>query len=140
MTDLIDFEVSVESKNKNEQSEDEVSDSDLDSLKPFIDDNDEIENDRTFYQNFQNVTTSIDDVLKEAYDKSIVDNQKIDVSNFCERSEDIEIDEFKDTKKGIENLKKPFFQSQQKTMMMMKNNYNSFVSAIFFAIRYLTKN
>ena len=56
MTDLIDFEVSVESKNKNEQSEDEVSDSDLDSLKPFIDDNDEIENDRTFYQKFQNVT------------------------------------------------------------------------------------
>ena len=140
MTDLIDFEVSVESKNKNEQSEDEVSDSDLDSLKPFIDDNDEIENDRTFYQNFQNVTTSIDDVLKEAYDKSIVDNQKIDVSNFCERSEDIEIDEFKDTKKGIENLKKPFFQSQQKTMMMMKNNYNSFVGAIFFAIIYVTKN
>ena len=140
MTDLIDFEVSVESKNKNEQSEDEVSDSDLDSLKPFIDDNDEIENDRTFYQNFQNVTTSIDDVLKEEYDKSIVDNQKIDVSNLCERSEDIEIDEFKDTKKGIENLKKPFFQSQQKTMMMMKNNYNSFVSAIFFAIIYITKN
>ena len=140
MTDLIDFEVSVESKNKNEQSEDEVSDSDLDSLKPFIDDNDEIENDRTFYQNFQNVTTSIDDVLKEEYDKSIVDNQKIDGSNFCERSEDIEIDEFKDTKKGIENLKKPFFQSQQKTMMMMKNNYNSFVSAIFFAIIYITKN
>ena len=140
MTDLIDFEVSVESKNKNEQSEDEVSDSDLDSLKPFIDDNDEIENDRTFYQNFQNVTTSIDDVLKEEYDKSIVDNQKIDVSNFCERFEDIEIDEFKDTKKGIENLKKPFFQSQQKTMMMMKNNYNSSVSAIFFAIIYITKN
>ena len=140
MTDFIDFEVSVENKNKNEESEDEISDSDLDSLKPFIDDNDEIENDRTFYQSFQNVTTSIDDVLKEEYDKSIVDNQKIDVSNFCERSEDIEIDEFKDTKKGIENLKKTFFQSQQKTMMMMKNNYNSFVSAIFFAIIYVTKN
>ena len=109
MTDLIDFEVSVESKNKNEQSEDEVSDSDLDSLKPFIDDNDEIENDRTFYQKFQNVTTSIDDVLKEEYDKSIVDNQKIDVSNFCERSEEIEIDEFKDTEKGIEKSKETLF-------------------------------
>ena len=56
MTDFIDFEVSVENKNKNEESEDEISDSDLDSLKPFIDDNDEIENDRTFYQKFQNVT------------------------------------------------------------------------------------
>ena len=46
----------------------------LNSLKSFIDDNDEIENDRTFYQTFENVTTSIDDVLKEEYDKSIVDN------------------------------------------------------------------
>ena len=45
MTDLIDFEVSVEGNNKNEEKDDEVSDSDLDSLKYFIDDNDEIEND-----------------------------------------------------------------------------------------------
>ena len=44
MTDFIDFEVSVEGNNKNEEKNDEVSDSDLDSLKSFIDDNDEIEN------------------------------------------------------------------------------------------------
>ena len=100
MTDFIDFEVSVEDNNKNEEKDDEVSDSDLDSLKSFIDDNDEIENDRTFYQKFENVTTSIDDVLKEEYDKSIVDIQKIDVSNFCETSEEeIEIDELKTLKK-----------------------------------------
>ena len=67
-------------------------------MESFIDDNDEIENDRTFYQKFENVTTSIDDVLKEEYDKSIVGIQKIDVSNFCETSEEeIEIDEFKET-------------------------------------------
>ena len=65
MTDFIDFEVSVEDNNQNEEKDDEVSDSDLDSLKSFIDDNDETENDRTFYQKFENVTTSIDDVLKE---------------------------------------------------------------------------
>ena len=66
MTDFIDFEISVEDDNsKNEEKDDEVSDSDLDSLKSFIDDNDETENDRTFYQKFENVTTSIDDVLKE---------------------------------------------------------------------------
>ena len=65
MTDFIDFEVSAEHNNKNKEKEDELSDSDLDSLKSFIDDNDEIENDRTFYQKFENVTTSIDDVLKE---------------------------------------------------------------------------
>ena len=49
MTDFIDFEVSVEGNNKNEEKNDEVSDSDLDSLKSFIDDNDEIENDRKFF-------------------------------------------------------------------------------------------
>ena len=93
MTDFNDFEVSVKENNKNEEEDYEVSDSDLDSLKSFIDDNDEIENDKTFYQKFENVATSIDDVLKEEYDKSIVDIQKIDVSNFCETSEEeIEIE------------------------------------------------
>ena len=42
MTDFIDFEVSVEDNNQDEEKDDEVSDSDLDSLKSFIDDNDEI--------------------------------------------------------------------------------------------------
>ena len=67
MTNSIDFEVTVEDNNQNEEKDDEVSDSDLDSLKSFIDDNDEIENGRIFYQKFENVTTSIDDVLKEEY-------------------------------------------------------------------------
>ena len=57
----------------NEEKNDEVSYSNLDSLKSFFDDNDEIENDRTFYQKFENVTTSIDDVLKEEYDESFAD-------------------------------------------------------------------
>ena len=91
-------------------------------MKSFIDDNDEIENDKTFYQKFENVTTSIDDVLEAEYDKSIVDIQKIDVSNFCETSEteiEIEIDEFKDTEKRKKKLKNLLLQSQQ-IMMMMK--------------------
>ena len=65
MTDFIDFEVSVEDNNKNEEKDDEVSDSDLDSLKSFIDDNDETENDRTFYQDFENITTFIGDISEE---------------------------------------------------------------------------
>ena len=68
MTDFTDFEVSVEDNDQNEEKDDEVSDNDLDSLKSFIDDNDEIENDRTLYQKFENVTTSIDNVLKEKYE------------------------------------------------------------------------
>ena len=138
MTDFIDFEVSVEDNNKNEEKDDEVSDSDLDSLKSFIDDNDEIENDKTFYQKFENVATSTDDVLKEENDKSIVDIQKIDVSNFCETSEkeiEIEIDEFKDTEKRIKKIKEtPFAGSTDNDDD--ENNFNSFFNAIFFAIKF----
>ena len=138
MTDFIDFEVSVEDNNKNEEKDDEVSDSDLDSLKSFIDDNDEIENDRTFYQKFENVTTSINDVSKEEYAKSIVKIQNIDVSNFCETSEEeieIETDEFKDTEKRIEKFKETLFPVST-DIDDDENNYNSFVNAIFFAIRF----
>ena len=133
MTDFIAFEVSVEDNNKNKEKDDEVSDSDLDSLKSFIDENDETENDRTFYQKFENVTTSIDDVSKEEYAKSIVDIQKIDLSNFCETlEEEIEIDEFKDTEKRIKKFKETLPVSTDNDND--ENNYNSFVNAISFAI------
>ena len=105
-------------------------------MKSFIDDNNEIENNRTFYQKFENVTTSIDDVLKEEYDKSIVDIQKIDVSSFCETSEEeIEIDEFKETEKRIAKFKETLFPVSTDNDDY-KNSYNSFVNAIFFAIRF----
>ena len=42
MTDFIDFELSVKDNNKNEEKDDKVSDSDFDSLKSLIDDNDEM--------------------------------------------------------------------------------------------------
>ena len=136
MTDFTGFEVSVEDNNENEEKDDEVSDSDLDSLKPFIDDNDEIENERTFCQKFENVTTSIDDVLKEEYDKIIVDIKKIDVSNFCETSEEqIVIVGFKDTEKRIEKFKETLF-SVLRDNDDDESNYNSFVNAIFFALRF----
>ena len=105
-------------------------------MKFFIDDNDEIENNKTFYQKFQNVATSTDDVLKEENDKSIVDIQKIDVSNFCETSEEkIEIDELKDTENRIERFKETLFPVSTDNDDD-ENNYNSFVNAIFFAIRF----
>ena len=50
MAELIDFELSVEEQNERDKVE-EVSDNDLDLLKYFIDDI-EVENDRTFYQQF----------------------------------------------------------------------------------------
>ena len=100
-----------------------------------MDDNDEIGNDRTFYQKFENVITSIDDVSKEEYDKSIVDIQKINISDFCETSEEeIEIDEFKDTEKRIEKFKETLYPVS--TDNDHENNYSSFVNTIFFAIRF----
>ena len=49
--------------------------------KSFIED-DKIEGDRTFYYKFENVTASIDDVLRQEYDKSMDGIEKIDLSNF----------------------------------------------------------
>ena len=138
MTDFNDFEVSIKDNNKNEEKHYEVSDSDLDPLKSFIDDNDEIENDRIWYQKCENVTTSIDDVLKEEYDEGIVDIQKIDVSDFCQTSEgeiEIEIDEFKDTEKRIENFKETLFPVSTENDDD-KNNYNYFINAILFVIQF----
>ena len=105
MAGFIDSEVSVEDNTK---EEDEFCDSDLDSLNSFTDDeNDDIDNDRTFHQKFENMTNSVDDVLKEEYDKSITDIDKID---FCETSgEEIEKDDFKDTEKRIEKFKETLF-------------------------------
>lgn len=52
-------------------SEDEVND--VDSLKSFIDDDKktEIEEDRTFYRNFENVTKPVDETLAEEFHESM---------------------------------------------------------------------
>ena len=77
----------------------------------------------------------VDDVLKEEYDKSITDIDKIDLSNFWKTSEEeTEIDDFKDTEKRIENLKSMLFPIS--TNDDDNENYNSLVNAIFFAIRF----
>ena len=95
MPDFIDFELSVED-NKNEEKDEEVSDNDLDSLNYFIDDNDEVEDDRIFYQKFENATASVDDILTEEYDKLIAHIEKIESLSFCETSEE---------EAGVDNFK-----------------------------------
>ena len=87
MPEFIDFELSVED-NKNEEKDEEVSGNDLDSLNSFTDDNDEVEDDRIFYQKFENATASVDDILTEKYDKTIAHIEKIESSSFCETSEE----------------------------------------------------
>ena len=98
MAEFIDFEVSVEEQNEKDK-QDEVSDDYLDSLKSFIDDS-EVENDRAFYQQFENVSNSINDILKEEYDKSMGNIGKLELSNLCETTEEEgEIDDLRTLKK-----------------------------------------
>ena len=66
MSEFIDFEVSVEDTNQNLEEEEDNEVIDNDSLKTFIDD-EKMEGDRIFYYKFE---TSIDNVLKQEYEKS----------------------------------------------------------------------
>ena len=61
MVEFIDFAVSLSDQDQQEKQDDEneVSDSDLDSLKSFTDDT-EVENETSFYRQFQNSSNSID--------------------------------------------------------------------------------
>ena len=131
MAKFIDFEVSVEEQNEKDK-EDKVSDDDWVHLKFFIDDN-EVENDRTFYQQFENVSNSIDDILKEEYGKSMRDIEKLESSNLSETSEEEgEIDDFKDTEKRIEEFKETLFPVPRSKNDICK----SFVNAIFCTVRF----
>ena len=116
---------------KKKTKKDEVSDDDFDSLKSFIDDYD-IENDRTLYQKFENVSNSIDDNLKEEFNKSVGDVEKLDLSKLCETSEEEgEIDDFKDSEKRIDKFKETLFPVPGNE----NDNCNSYINAIFYAVR-----
>ena len=112
--------------------EEEVSDDDLDSLKSFIDDS-EVENDRTFYQQFENVSSSIDDILKEECDKSMGDIEKLELSNLLWISWRGRWNwYFKESKKRKDKFKEILF-----PVPGSKNdNSNSFVYAVFYVVRF----
>ena len=111
MTQFINFEVDVD----NEESDNgkEVSDdSDLDSLKSFIVDNEEVnDNDVNFYRTFNNVETDIEQTLKEEYERRLEDIENFDeISHLCESSqEELETDDFKNAKEKIENFNETLF-------------------------------
>ena len=86
MADFINFEVIVEDEVQKEENE--VSDSDSDSLSSFID-NEETEDDANFYRNVDNVETNIEQTLTNEYDKSLKEIDNFDeIPNLCEKSED----------------------------------------------------
>ena len=101
MADFINVEVSVEDEVQ-EKEVNEVSDSELDSLSSFID-NEETEDDVNFYCNFDNVETDIEQTLKNEYGKSLEEIDDCDeISNLSESSEnEAEIDEFENAAEKV---------------------------------------
>ena len=81
MADFINFEVDVEDDS---DLDEQVSDnSDSDSLKSFID-NEEVSNDVNFYCNFNNIETDIEQTLKEKYNRGLHDVENFEeISNLC---------------------------------------------------------
>ena len=134
MAQFINFEVDVD----NEESDNgkEVSDdSDLDSLKSFIVDNEEVnDNDVNFYRTFNNVETDIEQTLKEEYERGLEDIENFDeISNLCESSEEeLEIDDFKNAKEKIENFNETLF---PKTNNENIEN-NRLITVLLLAIRF----
>ena len=109
MAQFIDFEVDVEvDAEENEVSD---SDSDWDSLSSFID-NQENGNELSFYWSFNNVENEINETLKKEYEGGLKDTENLDeISNLRESlKEELEIDDFKNSEKKIENLLKIYFQ------------------------------
>ena len=102
--EFVGFEATVASDNEvgsdNETgSKDEVSD--VDSLKSFIDDNMEVEENRTYCGNIENVIKLVDETLADEFNESMREIENFDeLSNFCESSEEEgQVDELKDVEK-----------------------------------------
>ena len=130
MAQFIDFEVEVSDTEKVEDDEDEVCSNN--SLNSFINDStscdDEKTNEESFYRKFDNMETSVDEILKQEYDQSILGMSDIDLSNLCETSEEEgEIDEFKESEKRVDKFTETFFSNFEKqSKKYFTNRCNTF--------------
>ena len=135
MAQFIDFEVDVDT----EAEENQVSDydSDLDSLSPFIE-NQENGNELSFHQLFNNAETDIEETLKKEYEDDLKDIEKLDeISNLCESSEEeLEIDDFKNFEAKIKTFTENLLPKPNK---YKEHVHNSFMRAILYGIRYEKK-
>ena len=137
MADFINVEVSAEDEVQ-EKEVNEVSDSDLDSLSSFID-NEETEDDVNFYCNFDNVETDIEQTLKNEYGKSLEEIDDCDeISNLSESSEnEAEIDEFENAAEKVKCFGETLM---PKTKPEEETEHNNFVKVILYAIRFDKQN
>ena len=135
MAEYVDFEVEVsDTENMAKDGEGEICSND--SLNLFINDSsddDEKGDEESFYRKFDNMKTSVDEILKQGYDKSIQVIDDNDLSNLCETSEEEdEVDQFKENEKRVEKFTEILF-----PISKTDQNSNSLISAILFIIRYI---
>ena len=111
MAQFIDFEVDV--KADAEENEASDYDYDLDSLLCFID-NQESDNELSFYWSFNNVENDINETLKKEYEDGSKDIENLDeISNLYESSEEeLEIHNFKNSEEKVKNFAKIYFQTR----------------------------
>ena len=124
MAQFIDFEVEVSDTEKIKDDEDEVCSNN--SLNSFINDStssdDEKTNEESFYRKFDNMETSVDEILKQEYDQSILGMSDIDLSNLCETSEEEgEIDQFKESEKRVDKFTETLFPISKKTIKKLNH-------------------
>ena len=136
LAQFIDFEVEVSDTEKGKGDEDEVCSDN--SLNSFINDSSsdsdiEKTNEESFYRKFDNMETSVDDILKQDYEQSVQDIDEIDLSNLCESfEEENEIDQFKDSKKRVEKFIETLY-----PICNAQSNNNNLTNTILPNIRYL---
>ena len=113
MVDFIDFEATTVADENQENmvvgniDDDDEEVSDIDSLDSFIDDEScNITNGRSFYHQLENVDNSIDDTLKEEYEKSL-----------------------KESEKRLEKFDETLFPTSDETI-------NTFPNAVLYAVRF----
>lgn len=90
--DFVDFQVTVNDDNQIGNGSDEVSS--ITSLDSLINDTENLEDDVTTYDQFEEVSKSIDNALSETFDESLKRVHDFEeISNFCESSEEEEEEE-----------------------------------------------
>ena len=139
MAEFIDFEVKVSDTEKAKDDEDEVC-NDY-SLNSFINDSSSDSNrkktkEESFYHKFDNMETSVDEILRQEYDQSVQDIDDIDLSNLWESSEEEnKIDQFTESEKRVEKSTETLFPISKKDRTI-----NSLTNTTLFNIRYFLED
>ena len=132
MADFINFEADIEGDDEEIGEVNNISDEN--SVNSFID-NQEVKTDVNFYRHFANVENDIEQILQDAYNKSLEDIEIFDeISNLWESSEDEpETDHFKKFEVNIQKFNESLFPS---VAVEHEKVHNQFSNAILYALRF----